>query len=78
MLDKSSIMRDNVPNNDEYERVVDNILSRPQVFKMDEHEAINDTSHEHQLVEDPTDTIGDAVMHMCSVPNCGIGFYIQK
>jgi hypothetical protein len=54
-------------NNDDYE-----------IFKMDEHEPLNDTDCRHpKLIADPSDTIGDAVYHRCSNPKCGVGFYIK-
>ena len=56
---------------------VNNHESNVEIFKMDEHAPINDSQHDHQLVADPDDTIGDAVYHGCIVPKCGIGFYIH-
>lgn len=48
------------------------------IVKMDEIRPLNDTSCRHEtLVADPEDTIGTAVMHLCSNPDCGVGFYIQ-
>lgn len=48
------------------------------VVKMDEQVPVNDTSCTHpELVPDPDDSIGDAVMHMCANPKCGVGFYLK-
>jgi hypothetical protein len=48
------------------------------VVKMDEQRPLNDTSCRHeQLIADPEDKLGKAVMHMCANPKCGIGFYIK-
>lgn len=55
-------------SNDEYVAIV----------KMDEQVPANDTTCRHtQLKQDPEDTLGNAVMHMCTNPKCGVGFYIQ-
>lgn len=67
-VDFSNGMGYNASNNDEH-----------VVVKMDEQRPANDTSCKHsQLVADPDDTLGDAVMHMCANPKCGIGFYIKN
>jgi hypothetical protein len=63
--------------NDLNEAIVDNILMRPQIVKMDEQRPINDTKCKHEnLVADLDDTIGDAVYHGCANYKCGVGFYI--
>ncbi len=66
-------------SNDVYDRVAEDILSRPQIFKMAEHEPVNDIDCRHEtLIPDPDDTIGDAVFHGCANPQCGVGFYIKN
>ena len=48
------------------------------VVKMDEQRSVNDTDCRHeQLIADPNDRLGKAIMHMCGNHKCGVGFYIQ-
>lgn len=48
-----------------------------EIVKMDEQKPINDTECTHQtLVQDPEDTIGDAVYHGCANYKCGRGWYV--
>lgn len=77
-LDATSGMGYNTSNNDIYEAVVDQLLLQPQVVKMDEQKPVNDVTCRHEtLVPDENDRIGNAVMHMCANPKCGVGFYIK-
>lgn len=66
-VDNSSQISDNVDND-----------VNVHVVKMDEQAPINDSNHEHRLVADPSDTIGEAVYHGCIIPRCGLGFYIRE
>lgn len=76
-VDFSSSMSYN-DSNDVYDRVADNILSRPAIVKMDEQVPIHDNKCTHeQLVPDEDDRIGEAVYHGCANPKCGVGFYIK-
>jgi hypothetical protein len=77
VVDNAHGLSYNEPN-DLYDRVAENILSQPQVVKMDEQKPLNDTNCKHEtLVADPDDKIGDAIFHSCSNHKCGVGFYIQ-
>lgn len=66
-VDNSNEIGYNVPKDDTNVEVVDMAQVAP----------INDTNHEHQLVADPEDTLGEAIYHGCVLPKCGVGFYIQ-
>lgn len=49
-----------------------------EIFKMDEHEPINDLECTHEvLIPNPDDTIGDAIYHGCANRQCGLGWYLK-
>lgn len=76
-LDVSQGMGYNV-GNELYEAVADNILSRPQIIKLEEQKPLYERCNHEQLVANPDDVIGDAIYHGCSNPKCGVGFYIRQ
>lgn len=79
VFDKSAEMRYNINNNGIYDTVADNLLSQPQIIKLDEHEPVNDLECKHEvIISDPTDTIGNAVYHGCANPKCGRGYYLKQ
>lgn len=67
-VDNSEEIRYNSNQDDEYE-----------VVRLDSKQPIHDVNCEHaELIPDPNDTLGDAVMHMCANPRCGVGFYVKQ
>ena len=67
-VDNSDEIRYNSTQDDEYE-----------VVRLDSKEPLNDVNCQHEnLIADEDDVLGDAVMHMCANPRCGVGFYVRR